>query len=178
MPPARSSHVHRNEIDANVTNAASGSAEQERRRRRALAPAGCDTRARATAAAIDEVEREQQERLLVAELDREAERRDGEEHDRNGCRVAGERNCDARRPQRRPTTKREPRRVVEEELDVVVADERPAEPAGGEPEEREPDEREDPAARDERKDGAERSDERGDLRELDVLHDEETLRHE
>ncbi len=28
MPPARSSHVHRNEVDASVTNAASGSASR------------------------------------------------------------------------------------------------------------------------------------------------------
>ncbi len=40
------------------------------------------------------------------------------------------------------------------------------------------DEREDSAAGDEHADGAERADERRDLRELRVLHDDGTLRHE
>ena len=71
----------------------------------------------------------------------------------------------------RPTaTSARPRRVAEEEPDVGVADERPAEGAGGEAEEREAEEREDPSARDEGENGTEGSDERGDLRDLAMLH--------
>ena len=63
-----------------------------------------------------------------------------------------------------------PGRIAEEELDVVVTDERPAETARRRPEEHEPDEREDAAPRDQHADGAERTEERRDLGELHVLH--------
>ena len=72
----------------------------------------------------------------------------------------------------------DPRRVVDEESHVLVADERPHEAARRDTQESQPDEREDPAARDERTHRPERPQEAGDLRELLVLHDGRTLRHE
>ena len=68
--------------------------------------------------------------------------------------------------------------VVQEQLDVVVSDERPADRARRRSEEQQPDQREDPPTRDERAHRSQRSHERCDFRELDVLHAGRTLRHE
>ena len=80
MPPARSSHVHRNEVAANVTNAASGSASRNGGAG-GRSPRSDPVREREHRRRDDEVEREEQERLLVAEPDRDPERRDGEQRD-------------------------------------------------------------------------------------------------
>ena len=94
IAPARSSHVQRNDVAERVTNAASGSARRNGRRRRALA-AEHPIREREHGGGEHEVERQEQERLLVADLDRDAERRDGEQRDGHHGRIADEQ--DARR---------------------------------------------------------------------------------
>ncbi len=172
MPPSRSSHVHRNEVEANVTKAASGSASRNG------GAGGCSPRRIRYASANgcrreDEVQREQQERVLVAERDREPERRSGEERDGGRCRVAGERNGAEADHDDADCERGERRRLLDQELDVAPAHERHGEPAGGGSQEREPDDREDTAPRDERQDGAERADERSDLSGIRVLHDAE-----
>ena len=62
-------------------------------------------------------------------------------------------------------------RLGEEELDVVVADERASEPRGGESEERETGERREAVAGKEREHDADRSDECEHLSRVGVLHD-------
>ena len=177
MPPARSSHVHRNEVDASVTNAASGSASRNGggggrsplRMRYASASA---------AAAITRYSGSKQECLLGAQLDGDTERGGREHGDRDDRGVARERDGERDRCCDADDDEPYPSRVVEEEPDVLVSDERPGETARRRAEQPEPDERKDPAARDERADRAQRAQERGDLRELRVLHDRRTLRHE
>ena len=158
-----------------MTNARDRERELERHRRWVLAPEH-PHRERDDCGREDDVEREQQERLLLAELDGHAERRDREEHDGVDGRVADER--DRSQTDRSQSDHERPQRLglVDEDLEVVRPDEGDGERHGGGPEEREPDDDEEAAARDQHEDGAEGADERRDLREVRVLHDPGTLR--
>ena len=151
--------------------------EQERRRRRSFAceDAVCE---RERGCRDHEVQRQEQECLLGAQLDGDTERGGREHGDRDDRGVARERDGEHDRRCGADGDERYPSRVVEEELDVLVSDERPGETARRRAEQPETDERKDPAARDQRADRAQRAQERGDLRELRVLHDRWTLRHE
>ena len=143
--------------------------EQERGRRGSFAAQDA-VREREHGGGDREVERKEQECLVVAELHGHAERCNGEERDGNCRRVARERHGEDDRCRDADHHERDSRRILQQELHVVVADEGPRETARGHSEEPEPGEREDAAARDQREHGAERSDERRDLGELGVLH--------
>ena len=169
IPPARSSHVQRNDVEARGHERGERQREQERGRGRSLT-AQDPVREREHGGGDDEVEREEQERLVVAQLYGHAERCNCEECDGNRRRVARERHGADDRRGDADRHERDSSGIFQEELHVVVADEGPREAAGGHPEEPEPGEREDAAARDQREHGAERSDERRDLGELGVLH--------
>ena len=149
--------------------------EEEGRRRRSL-PADDPIREREHRRCDDEVQREQQERLLAPQLDGEAERRRRQERDRSGGRVADEGCGTDQRDQRSDSEERSIGRLGDEKPQVVAADQRQREAADRGGEEPEPEEREDPAAWDENEDCAERSDERRDLSDVCVLHGASTLR--
>ena len=120
-----------------------------------------------------DVQREQEERVLVAERDRKPERRSGEEHD-GGCpRVADEWNGAEANENDADGERGERPRLFDQELEVARTHERHGETDGGGSQEREPNDREDTAPRDERQDGAECADERSDLSGIRVLHDAE-----
>ena len=175
IAPARSSHVQRYEIAEKATSAASGSASRKRRRGRPFA-AQHPVREREHRRGEHEVEREQQECLLVAELDGDPERRDGEQRDRDDRGIADERNRAEDDREDSDDDEREPLGLGEEQLEVVVADEGARETGRSEAEEREAGEREEAVAREQHEHGAERPEERGDLGGVRVLHGPATLR--
>jgi len=118
-----------------------------------------------------EVQRQQEERVLLTQPDRDPERSHGEEHDGYDCWIARERNRAEDRGDNPDAHESEPGWLREEETEVVVADERASDACDCESEQCEPDQRQRAASGDEREDGAERSDERGDLGGIRVLHD-------
>jgi len=64
----------------------------------------------------------------------------------------------------------EARRLANEPVDVVVPDERARDPCAAQAEEHKAGERKEPVAGDEHEDGAQRPEQRGDLRGVRVLH--------
>ena len=124
IAPARSSKVHRNDVALSVTNVRQRQRQEERRRRRALA-AEDPVREREHGRRDDEVEREEQERLLASELDRNAKRRDREQCDRRDGRVADEQHGTDEREHGADDEKGRSLRLRHEKPQVVVADEGP-----------------------------------------------------
>ncbi len=143
--------------------------EEEWGRRRSLA-AEDPVRERDDRSGDHEIQREEQERLLVTELDGNAEGSDREQRHRHRRRITREHDGGSDGGCRSDPDERNPSRISEEQLDLVVTDERPAKAARRRAEQRKPDEREDAASRDQDAYGTERAEQRCDLRELHVLH--------
>ena len=175
IAPARSSHVQRYDDREERDEGGEGQGQEERQRLRTLA-AQHPVREREHDRGDDEVQRQQQERLLVAELDRDPERRGGEERDGNRSRVADERDRQRDRGEDAGGDEREAERLGEEQLEVVVPDERPAEAGGPETQQGESEQRQRAPAREHHEDGAERSEQCCDLGGGGVLQGEGTLR--
>ena len=143
--------------------------EEERGRRRRPAPhhavgdredRGCE----------HEIQREQEECVLLSELDGNPKRRDGEKRDGNDRRASSERHSEGDRGCSPDRDEREPGSVREQQLDIGVSDERPADPGGRDAQQAEAQERRDSAARKQHEHRAEGSDQRSKLGGVGVLH--------
>ncbi len=175
IPPWRSSWVQRYETPANPTNAASGS-PRSRGTSAGTAPRSRRYANASPEAGEHEVEREEQERLLVAELDGDAKRRNCEQRDRCGLREACERSRDEDRGGERGSDERDSRGGGEQELDVVVAHERASDERRRDPEQHEPAEWHQATATEGDEGCSQRSDERSDLGGVGVFHGAKRLR--
>ena len=121
----------------------------------------------------DEVERQQQKRVLLPDANGDPERRDGEQHHGDDGGIAGERDRAEPGGDDANTQESQPGRLGQEKLDVVVADEGAAETGRREPEEGETGEDEEAVAGQEHERRAGRSEERCDLSGVRVLHGRE-----
>jgi len=124
----------------------------------------------------DEVQGNEQEGLFVADLDGDPERRDCEKRDRSCRRVTDQGHSSEDGGDRPDSDEGETCGLREEQLEVVVPDERAAQARGGEPEEGEAGKRKRSAAREKDEHRSERSQKRGDLGGIRVLHRARTLR--
>ena len=118
----------------------------------------------------DEVQRQEQKRLLVSDLDRNPEGRDGEKRDRDDGRVPDERDRPEPGSRHADTDERKTLGLREEQPKIVVANKRAPETGSAEAEQREAEEGQCAPAWEEYEHGAERSEERGYLGGVRVLH--------
>ena len=121
----------------------------------------------------DEVERQEQERVLLADANGDPERRDGEKYHGDDGGVAGERDGADPGGDDAHTDERQPGRLRHEKPDVVVADEGASEPGRREPQQGETGEDEEAVTGQEHEHRADRSEERCDLSGVRVLHGRE-----
>ena len=149
--------------------------DQERGRLGALAPED-PVPEREDGGGDREVEREEQERLLLAELHGKTERCDCEQRDRHDGRVAGEGHGARDDDGDADAEERHAPRLVHEQPEVVATDERPRQPTACAAQEHEARQGKDASPGHEHEECAERPHERSHLSSVCVLHGRRTLR--
>ena len=136
--------------------------EQERRRGGSIT-AKHPVRQRKRRRGQHEVQGKEQECLLLAQLDRDAKRRDGEECDGNDGGIAHEGNCSEDDGDDPDPDERDALTLREQELEVVVPDQEAHEAGGADAQKRQSDDGQEAVAREQHQHRAERADEGGNL---------------